>query len=90
MEISHTETAAKDGSKGQLAVEYISASLVKPYKTNPKKHSQKQVEQIVNSIKEFRFNNPLLIDENNELIAGHVRLLAARKLKKRLRDCNYK
>ena len=36
MEISHTETAAKDGSKGQLAVEYISASLVKPYKTNPK------------------------------------------------------
>lgn len=81
MEISHTETAAKDGSKGQLAVEYISASLVKPYKTNPKKHSQKQVEQIVNSIKEFRFNNPLLIDENNELIAGHGRLLAARKLK---------
>ena len=37
MEISHTETAAKDSSKGQLAVEYISASLVKPYKTNPTK-----------------------------------------------------
>ena len=61
----------------KLAVSYISPKEVKPYRNNPKKHSDKQVHQLVNSIKEFRFNNPVLIDENNELIAGHGRLLAA-------------
>lgn len=60
-----------------LVVSYISPKDVKPYRNNPKKHSDKQVHQLVNSIKEFRFNNPVLIDENNELIAGHGRLLAA-------------
>lgn len=61
----------------ELVVRYLSPKEVKPYRNNPKKHSEKQVQQIVNSIKEFRFNNPILIDENNELIAGHGRLLAA-------------
>lgn len=61
----------------KLVVRYLSPKEVKPYRNNPKKHSEKQVQQIVNSIKEFRFNNPILIDENNELIAGHGRLLAA-------------
>lgn len=63
-----------------LTVSYISPKEVKPYARNPKTHSDKQVHQIVQSIKEFRFTNPLLIDENNELIAGHGRLLAANKL----------
>ena len=63
-----------------LTVRYISPKEVKPYPSNPKSHSDKQVHQIVQSIKEFRFTNPLLIDENNELIAGHGRLLAANQL----------
>ncbi len=63
-----------------LAVTYVSPMEVKPYRNNPKKHSEKQVTQLINSIKEFRFNNPVLIDENNELIAGHGRLLAAQHL----------
>ncbi|WP_428062439.1 site-specific DNA-methyltransferase [Candidatus Avelusimicrobium fimicolum] len=63
-----------------LTVRYISPKEVKPYRNNPKSHSDKQVYQIVQSIKEFRFTNPLLIDENNELIAGHGRLLAANQL----------
>ena len=63
-----------------LTVRYISPKEVKPYPRNPKSHSDKQVHQIVQSIKEFRFTNPLLIDENNELIAGHGRLLAANQL----------
>ena len=50
----------------ELVVRYLSPKEVKPYRNNPKKHSEKQVQQIVNSIKEFRFNNPILIDENNE------------------------
>lgn len=63
-----------------LVVNYISPNEVKPYRNNPKKHSDKQVQQLVKSIHEFRFNNPILIDEHNELIAGHGRLLAAQHL----------
>lgn len=63
-----------------LVVTYVSPMEVKPYRNNPKKHSEKQVTQLINSIKEFRFNNPVLIDENNELIAGHGRLLADQHL----------
>lgn len=50
--------------------------LVK-YKANSRTHSDEQIEQIVKSIKEFGFTNPLLVDENNTLIAGHGRLEAA-------------
>ena len=63
-----------------LTVKYISPKEVKPYAKNPKTHNDKQVHQIAQSIKEFRFTNPLLIDENNVLIAGHGRLLASNTL----------
>lgn len=63
-----------------LRVEYINISEVKPYESNPKVHQSKQIQQIVNSISEFKFNNPILIDENNTIIAGHGRILAAKHL----------
>jgi len=66
--------------KNALAVEYLSTKSIKPYMSNPKIHDNKQVQQIVNSISEFKFNNPILIDENNFILAGHGRLLAAQKL----------
>lgn len=50
------------------------------YEKNAKKHPQKQIEQIANSIKEFGFNQPLVIDNNNVLIIGHGRLAAANLL----------
>ncbi len=50
--------------------------LVK-YKSNSRTHSAEQIEKIVRSINEFGFTNPLLIDENNTIIAGHGRLDAA-------------
>lgn len=52
-----------------------------PYALNSRTHSAEQVAQLAASIKEFGFTNPVLIDEENNLIAGHGRLLAARKLK---------
>lgn len=61
-------------------IENISLSSIKPYKNNPKIHNNKQVQQIMNSITEFKFTNPVLLDENNEIIAGHGRFLAAQKL----------
>lgn len=64
----------------ELKVEYLAVSDIKPYAKNPKKHDEKQVRQIATSISEFNFNNPLIIDENSEIIAGHGRWLAAREL----------
>lgn len=64
----------------ELTVNYINPSKIKHYKNNPKIHKSKQIQQIVNSISEFSFNNPILIDENNVIIAGHGRLIAANHL----------
>lgn len=51
-----------------------------PYTLNSRTHSDAQIAQIAASIKEFGWTNPILIDSDNTIIAGHGRLLAARKL----------
>src|SRR5260370_32561737 len=51
-----------------------------PFARNPRTHSDAQVAQIAASIAEFGFNSPILVDTNAGIIAGHGRLLAARKL----------
>ena len=51
-----------------------------PYVNNSRKHSDKQVAQIAASIKEFGWTTPILVDGDNGIIAGHGRLMAARKL----------
>lgn len=53
---------------------------LKPYERNARKHSAEQIIQIQKSILEFGFTNPILVDEQNEIIAGHGRLEAAKKL----------
>lgn len=53
---------------------------IKPYSKNAKKHPKKQVEQVANSIKEFGFNQPVVVDKNGVLIVGHGRLEAAKLL----------
>lgn len=58
---------------------YKSIKELKPYKKNAKKHPKEQVEQIANSIKEFGFTQPVLIDKNNYVVAGHGRILGAKK-----------
>ena len=52
-----------------------------PYARNTRTHSDEQVNQIVSSIKEFGFTNPVLIDKESMIIAGHGRVMAANKLK---------
>lgn len=51
-----------------------------PYINNAKKHSESQVTKIAASIREFGFLNPVLIDKKYNVIAGHGRILAAKKL----------
>ena len=63
-----------------LTVEYRPLDKLIPYARNARTHSPEQVAQIAASIKEFGFNNPILVDSDNGVIAGHGRLLAAQKL----------
>jgi len=55
-------------------------SLLSPFAKNSRTHSDAQVQQVVKSISEWGFTNPILIDENNIVIAGHCRLTAAIEL----------
>jgi len=61
-------------------IEHVSVDRLIPYANNARTHSDAQVAQIAASIKEFGFNNPVLISEDGTIIAGHGRLMAARKL----------
>jgi site-specific DNA-methyltransferase (adenine-specific) len=63
-----------------LRVEHLAISKLKEYNRNTRTHSAEQIAQVAASIKEFGFTNPVLIDENNEIIAGHGRTAAARSL----------
>lgn len=65
---------------GRLSVEYRPIETLIPYARNARTHSEAQVAQIAASIKEFGWTNPVLVDGDNGVIAGHGRLLAARKL----------
>jgi hypothetical protein len=63
-----------------LKIEYLSPSDLKAYENNSRTHSETQVEQICNSIREFGFVNPILISDDNVVIAGHGRLMAANEM----------
>ena len=63
-----------------LHVEYLKPSEINAYGRNARIHSPEQITQIVNSMQEFGFTNPVLIDNSNTLIAGHGRLMAAQQL----------
>jgi len=63
-----------------LEIEYRDQSGLIPYANNSRTHSDDQVSQVAASIKEFGFTNPILIDEKGGIIAGHGRLMAAKKL----------
>lgn len=66
--------------QGASKIEWQSVEKLIPYAKNARTHSDEQVAQIAGSIKEFGFNNPVLVDKNNSIIAGHGRVMAARKL----------
>jgi ParB-like chromosome segregation protein Spo0J len=63
-----------------LQLESIAIEKLIPYARNSRTHSDEQIAQIAASIKEFGFTNPVLIDKDGGIIAGHGRVSAARKL----------
>ena len=64
----------------KLEITYKQLAELIPYARNARTHSDRQVAQIAASIKEFGFNNPILITSGNDIVAGHGRALAAAKL----------
>ncbi len=65
---------------GTLVLTYRKISELKSYPRNARTHTRKQVKQIKASIEEFGFTNPILLDENHQIIAGHGRVQAAKLL----------
>lgn len=66
--------------ESELKILYRPVNDLIPYANNARTHSEEQVNQIASSIKEFGFNNPILVDEQGGVIVGHGRLKAAKKL----------
>ena len=63
-----------------MNIETVDINLVKPYPENPRKISEKAIDKVALSIKEFGWQQPIVVDENNVIIAGHTRHKAAEKL----------
>lgn len=63
-----------------LKIKQMDVERLIPYAANSRTHSEAQIAQIAASIKEFGWTNPILVDGDDTIIAGHGRLLAARKL----------
>ena len=67
-------------SNNNPQIEQVKLDLLIPYVNNSRTHSEEQISQIASSIKEFGFTNPVLVDNQNGIIAGHGRVLASKKL----------
>jgi DNA modification methylase len=65
---------------GRRQLEERAVALLKPHARNPRKHSPRQLKQIEASIRQFGFLNPVLIDEENRILAGHGRVAAAKAM----------
>lgn len=66
--------------KMEYNIEFMKVSDLKPYENNIKIHDEQQIQQIINSIKEFGFRQNLVIDKDNVVIIGHGRLAAAERM----------
>jgi ParB-like chromosome segregation protein Spo0J len=61
----------------RLQIDYLAPGALKSYERNARTHSKKQIRQIADSIREFGFTNPILIDRENMILPGHGRVAAA-------------
>src|SRR4051812_3818280 len=75
-----TLTKVGPAASGELAVTYRATASTRPDPRNARTHPKRQVEQIIASIREFGFTNPILVDPEAVVIAGHGRLLAAKAM----------
>lgn len=73
----------------KMKIEYVPIDAVVPYVHNAKEHTEQQIANIAKSIEKYGWQQPVLLDKNNEIIAGHGRVLAAKKLGVETIPCIY-
>lgn len=66
--------------KAHRSIELIEISKLKPAARNARTHSKRQIKQIADSIRRFGFTNPVLVDDGNQIVAGHGRVAAAQTI----------
>lgn len=74
-------------AKNAHSIEQIAVEDLIPYARNARTHSHEQVDQIIKSIAEFGFTNPVLIDQTGGVIAGHGRVMAAKQMGLKIVPC---
>ena len=72
-----------------MNIQSVAVSAIVPYAKNAKKHDKKQVKNIAESIKQYGWTQPLVLDKNNEIVIGHGRFFAAQQLKLKEVPCVY-
>ena len=72
----------------KVEIKYIKLKDIKPYENNPRKNDE-AVDYVANSIREFGFKNPIVLDKNNVIVNGHTRYKASKKLKLKEVPCIY-
>ena len=83
---ANSKTTPKAGARSPrsggapLSVAYLPLDRLKPDPGNARRHNAKQIRQIARSIETFGFNVPILVDGGDNVVAGHGRLAAARRL----------
>ena len=70
-----------------MNVKNINIKDIRPYKNNAKKHDETQISNVAESIKQYGFVQPVVIDKDNVVVIGHCRLLAAKQLKMKEVPC---
>ena len=70
-----------------MKIENRKIETLKPYKKNAKKHDKTQINNVAESIRQYGFVQPIVIDKNNVVVIGHCRLLAAKQLKMKEVPC---
>jgi len=73
-------TTDTDPNPPDRRIEHIPLDRLRPWRRNARTHSRKQIKQIAESIRRFGFTNPVLIDDDNHILAGHGRVEAAKSL----------
>ena len=63
----------------KLKIEYVDINNIKPYKKNPRKNDE-AIPYVMESIKQFGFKNPVILDKDNVIVAGHTRIESAKRL----------
>lgn len=63
----------------KLKIEYVDINSIKPYKKNPRKNEE-AIPYVMESIKQFGFKNPVILDKDNVIVAGHTRIESAKRL----------